>query len=251
MMEAIRRALAMEEEHMFFQGSSIQIPEPTSSTPFYTPPITPTDVGPTTPFTAGPVGTQVVATATGAPSTTTVVQGTKRLTKEEEAYRRKNMCFKCNGKWGPDHTCAIKGKLFLIVDVDDEDDIGVDTGWQGRKLIEEAQDAPQISLNALTGISTLQTMRTHVLLKGVKVTTLIDSGSTHNFVDMRLVKHLQLMADPNSKFVVQVANGETVESQGKCETVPLQFPNVITPVDVLLLRLIGCDLVLGVQWFVL
>lgn len=87
-----------------------------------------------------------------------------------------------------------------------------------------------------------------VLLKGVQVTALIDSRSTHNFIDMRLAKYLQLIPDPNSRFMVQVANGEKTESQGKCAEIPLQFPNVVTPVDFLLLRLTGCDLVLGVQW---
>ena len=49
---------------------------------------------------------------------------------------------------------------------------------------------PTISCHALAGISTPQTLKIEGYIKKNKVTTLIDSGSTHNFIHCKLAKVL-------------------------------------------------------------
>lgn len=47
----------------------------------------------------------------------------------------------------------------------------------------------------------------------------MDFGSTHNFIDCKLVKQLQLSVDPSCKLKVMVANGVQLATQGLCHYV--------------------------------
>jgi hypothetical protein len=55
---------------------------------------------------------------------------------------------------------------------------------------------PLISLNALTGFSTPQTLKLIGYIKHKKVITLVDSGNTHNFI------HHHLSQEVNCLFVL-------------------------------------------------
>ena len=50
------------------------------------------------------------------------------------------------------------------------------------------EDHPEISLHALAGVTTPQTMQVRVFFKIIPLTLLIDSGSTYNFIDPRITK---------------------------------------------------------------
>ena len=53
---------------------------------------------------------------------------------------------------------------------------------------------PTISCHALAGISTPQTLKIEGYIKKKKVTVLIDSGSTHNFIHCKLAKVLLFLS---------------------------------------------------------
>lgn len=128
-------------------------------------------------------------------------------------------------KNGGQNTSKMKGKLFLILDADEEES-WMDNGWAWTEGIVNSIETPQISLNALTGVSMPQTMRMQVVIKGIGVTALIDIVSTHNYMDPRIVKRLRIPLTEGHSFLVKVANGETIKSQRKCNGVLLRFPNV-------------------------
>ena len=50
---------------------------------------------------------------------------------------------------------------------------------------------------------------------------LIDSGSTHNFIDATLVSHLHIPVDTSQILKVKVANGEVIRTRGMCREVPV------------------------------
>lgn len=56
--------------------------------------------------------------------------------------------------------------------------------------LEAIRADPEISLHALTGSLNLKTMRVVGIVGGQKVVILIDSGSTHNFLDHFIVKRV-------------------------------------------------------------
>jgi hypothetical protein len=63
--------------------------------------------------------------------------------------------------------------LFVIEVLDDDDDVN------------SPDQAPTISLHALTGIQPLatRTMQLPIEINGIRLVDLLNSGSTHNFVD--------------------------------------------------------------------
>ena len=71
------------------------------------------------------------------------------------------------------HRTSSFHRLLTLALEDDEGDSGAD---------EPATDEPQISVHAITGIRTSETMQVCIQLGGISLLTLLDSGSTHNFV---------------------------------------------------------------------
>ena len=70
---------------------------------------------------------------------------------------------------------------------------------------------PIISLHALSGTDGFQTMRIHGHVKNQKLVILIDTGSTHNFVDQTVIKRVGGHLQAISNFMVTVANGEKIK----------------------------------------
>ena len=77
---------------------------------------------------------------------------------------------------------------------------------------------------------------------------LIDSVSTHNFINATLVSHLHINVDTSQVLEVKVANGDLIKTQGVCEEVPILLLGHEFLVHLHVLLMGGCDLVLGTQW---
>lgn len=104
----------------------------------------------------------------------------KRLSRVEmEERRAMGLCYNCDEKFEPGHRCK---KLFWLeaIQEDTMDD-----------------DEPAISLHAISGTQNAQTMQVEGNINGLPLLVLIDSGSTHSFVNEALIHQLQIQA-PNS-----------------------------------------------------
>jgi hypothetical protein len=113
---------------------------------------------------------QPMLTASSSP--TTVLH----FTPTEIAQRRKdNKCFHCEELFTPGHKQHCK-QLFVMEVIQDDDD--------GRE--QELYSAElTISIAALTGIQPRRgsMMQVYITVQGAVLWALLDSGSTHNFVD--------------------------------------------------------------------
>ena len=89
-------------------------------------------------------------------------------------------------KFALGHWCK---KLFLIGGCWPKEDSG-----DGIGDIEEKEDSDklEISLHAMAGSPTPQTMQIHGVINQQSLVVLIDSGSTHNFIEERLAEKLGL-----------------------------------------------------------
>ncbi|KAM1079465.1 hypothetical protein ACFX2B_014021 [Malus domestica] len=96
--------------------------------------------------------------------------------------------------------------------------------------------------------TTVKTMKVIGLVNGQQVTVLLDSGSTHNFVDSRLLKKFAWHTQPTKPFEVIIADGGKVSSSGCYTDAALSIGGYECGVDLYSLPLGGCDIVLGVQW---
>ena len=77
---------------------------------------------------------------------------------------------------------------------------------------------------------------------------LIDSGSTHNFINERIAELLQLPMVPIEPFNVKVANGDPLKCQERFENVSVLLQGIPSTLTLYSLPLIGLDMVLGVYW---
>ena len=77
---------------------------------------------------------------------------------------------------------------------------------------------------------------------------LIDSGSTHDFLDVALWKVLQLPISTQDCFEVKVANGTVLKIEKVCLDVQLKIQGTSFGVDLNVLPLGGRDVVLSTQW---
>ena len=68
-------------------------------------------------------------------------------------------------------------------------------------------DVPSISLQAVFGITAAHTSRVVGFIMNEPVNILVDSGSTHNFIDSELALKLGLQGQDSKPFDVMVANG--------------------------------------------
>ncbi|XP_068667473.1 uncharacterized protein [Aristolochia californica] len=122
---------------------------------------------------------------------------------EMEDRRSKGLCYNCDEQYTFGHQCK---KLFwLEIDNEEEDVLEVE-----QVEVEE----PAISLNAITGLKSTKTMQVCTLVQGQPLLSLVDSGTTHNFLSLTAAQHLQLEIEPQPIVTVLVANGDKVPSYG-------------------------------------
>ncbi|XP_061375386.1 uncharacterized protein LOC133317533 [Gastrolobium bilobum] len=107
---------------------------------------------------------------------------------------------------------------------------------------------PQISLHALSGVMIPQTLRFTSYIGKFEMSLLVDGGSTHNFLQPKVVAALNLPMSSDQQFDVMVGNGQILKCEGFCQAVPVQIQQHIFLVDFYVLPIQGADMVLGVQW---
>jgi hypothetical protein len=145
------------------------------------------------------------------PSATTVVKPTaniKRLSSAEITQRRKDgQCFHCDEFFTNGHKLVCK-QLFTIEVLEEDDDHTPPT---------DAID-PTIPIHVLTGIKphSRKMMQLHVDINGTRLLALLDSGSTHNFVDLDIADRAGIKLEGHSGLQVAVANGDRVHNPGCC-----------------------------------
>ena len=92
-------------------------------------------------------------------------------------------------------------------------------------------------------------MQVQLSINGYDFLTLLDSGSTHNFIDSDTTVdlNLQCTSAPNS-LKVEVANGDQISNVGIYNNLPVQIDTESFIIDYYSIKLGGYDFVLGVNW---
>jgi hypothetical protein len=187
-------------------------------------------------------GTNSSASATPGSSKSTLVASSlprRCLSQAEMAQRRtEGLCYNCDEKFVVGHRCK---KLFVL-EIADSDDKAVDEDIECSAL-KFVGDTPSISLHTVTGVRTrgYQTMKVYVTIGDAIAIALLDSGSTHNFIDVDMARRVGVPIRPSRGLSVVVANGDRIASPGKA---PAQSVHI----DLYALPLGDYDMVLGVQW---
>jgi hypothetical protein len=170
--------------------------------------------------------------------------------------KEKGLCYFCDEKYHQGHKCS-RPKLYLIEGMEFKGD--GEEGWEeeGEETFNQLDtdeipavqqaDLLGISLHAIAGAPSPKTMRLVGKIGTCSVIVLIDTGSTHSFVDVNVAKRAKLQVE-EGQLEVQVANGDTLPCQGCCKAVLLKMQSCKVLANLFLLTLGGCDVVLGVDW---
>jgi hypothetical protein len=85
-------------------------------------------------------------------------------------------------------------------------------------------------------------------IKNKKVTILIDSGSTHNFINYKLEKDLNCFLYHAPEFQVMIANGGTINCSRKFHSINLNTGEYFLDSPMISIQMGGVDVVIRVQW---
>ncbi|XP_074282563.1 uncharacterized protein LOC141607104 [Silene latifolia] len=178
--------------------------------------------------------------------------------KEVQERRAKNLYFNCNETWAPNHKCTTQLHSIQVLTLEADEGDGSDSGEGLAEGLEQSVQSvqywqedtvpPLISLNVIHGNASYQTMRVTGKMKGNPIHILIDSGSTHNFLDTTTTHKLGCQIKSTCPFMVTVANGETIISKSMCQGFKWHIQGHGFATDVKLVPLGGCEMVLGIQW---
>ncbi|VFR02789.1 unnamed protein product [Cuscuta campestris] len=165
----------------------------------------------------------------------------RRLSFVEKKERdAKGLCYNCDEKWVKGHRC---GRFLLLLE-DDEDTEDSAPSPADDTVI----SADVSSLHSLAGVSAPRSLRLSGMLSEVVVDVLIDSGSTHNFIQPSIVEKLRLSVREVAPFRVYVGNGASLVCTHQCCNLDILLQGFCFTVDVFVLPIHGPNMVLGVQW---
>lgn len=189
----------------------------------------------------------------------------RKLTATEMATRKeKGLCFNCDEQFTPGHRCNKPKFLCLLIndpeECDSDDpyitdypplplpDLNPNLSANHPHDINPDISNPTISLHALEGHNHPSTIRIQTSINGKTLIALIDGGSTHNFMQQRLAKHLAIPIEPSRHLSVTVGNGDSLSCEGFCSQVPVVMNEQHFNINFHLLPIYGADIVLGVDW---
>lgn len=105
-----------------------------------------------------------------------------------------------------------------------------------------------VSLQAFSGVTGYLTIRVTGYHEKRLLQVLIDTGSTHNFIDQDIAKRLGCKASPIVEQCISVVDGRKVQTSSLCRNMQWLLQGTTFSSDFMLLLLGNIDIVLGVQW---
>ena len=127
----------------------------------------------------------------------------------------KGLCYYCDAPYDINHKCSFKEPQLFTVEVPGLDEVDAAVVELEEQEVEQELD-PCISLSALSGGQSFHTMRIKVMVGNLPVHTLIDSGSTHNFLDIHLAKKLGCRSEKMEGQSIMIADGNQLICQDIC-----------------------------------
>ena len=155
--------------------------------------------------------------------------------------RRQGLCYNCDEPYVRGHKCP---KLFYleVTDFDDVDD-------SEQPIAEEPEDHPPlISLHAIAGLTTNDTMKVNVKIGESVLCALLDSGSSSNFISLEAAENIGLHLHDSKGASVIVANGDRVACRGLARDVATRIGSEFFAIECYTIPLDCFDMVLGISF---
>lgn len=118
----------------------------------------------------------------------------------------KVLCYYCDEKFTPKHFHKYKKTTLFSMDFEEETELEMVLNNQ-EEVEHLDREVVQISINAIAGISDYTTMKVKGMHGKKTLYVLIDSGSTHNFIDSKVAELLGCRVREAGRAKVAVADG--------------------------------------------
>jgi predicted aspartyl protease len=105
-----------------------------------------------------------------------------------------------------------------------------------------------LSLNAIVGTQNNKVIHLVVLVNNQVISILVDSGSSHTFLNESMLLRLACKVTTVPKMIVKVANGDIVFSDREVKDFHWWIQGHTFKVDAKILDLAAYDLILGMDW---
>jgi hypothetical protein len=179
--------------------------------------------------------------------------GTLWRNKQLRDYRKaNNLGYSCGEKFEPGHSevCTKREKPHVNAMIVNHLDKELDEEPLNEIAIEELlnEDFCELSLNALAGTESANSIKLHTTVKNKTMLTLVDSGSSHSFVSVHFVHMANLPTTPIPKQKVKLANGEWMTAAQQVPDLTWYIQGHTFTYSMIVLDLLPYDSILGYDW---
>ncbi|KAL5716809.1 hypothetical protein ACHQM5_009929 [Ranunculus cassubicifolius] len=204
----------------------------------------------TAPVSSNPLVSRIVGSVDMNKQGTVLHSGRKLTPIQIQERRAKGLCYNCDEAWSINHKCTSKQLFYIAGDSDESPDVSDTASVPAPSDASAPVIIPEvaISLQALSGNTSYQTLMLKGKVKNRELTMLIDTGSTHNFLDANTANALGCICSSIPSHQLLVAGGSHLTCDKVCQNFSWEINGVRFISDVRILPLGGCEFVLGVQW---
>lgn len=165
-----------------------------------------------------------------------------------KAYRKsKGLCFTCGERWGRDHKCASTVQLHVMEELlealqEDDDPVGDD-------IVAEAEGTLMaVSSQAIAGVESSKSIRVRGWVQGLELLMLVDSGSTHSFIDEQVARKLAGIQTLSHPVQIKITDGGTMQCDRSIPNCNWWIQGCSFRTEFRVLQLGGYDAILGMDW---
>uniref|UniRef100_A0A453QMI9 Retrotransposon gag domain-containing protein n=1 Tax=Aegilops tauschii subsp. strangulata TaxID=200361 RepID=A0A453QMI9_AEGTS len=200
---------------------------------------------PTSPGTPAPDGRRSPDSARIAIGVPSVDDKLKTL----RAYRRaRGLCFTCGERWGQGHTCAATVPLHVVEELVGMLTVPASPESAASQDNSEEEDLCLLSTAATSGTESPRAFRMLGTLQGKSLLMLVDSGSSHSFINSEIAKdwpEVQAMSKP---LRVRVADGAVTVCNTEVPGCEYHIQGHVFQSTLKLFPLRSYDMILGMDW---
>ncbi|XP_031472818.1 uncharacterized protein LOC116245329 [Nymphaea colorata] len=197
-----------------------------------------------------------------------------------EEYRRKGLCYRCEGKWDKYHKCPAYFRVQVISDEESssctDSDSSSSASYESssssseeevvqkrrikktEKKKEVAKEETPAKEEKPTEAESLQSMqdpnkpnsfRVFGRINGKKILILLDNGATRNFLTEEAAKKCKVPLESSSPQTIVVGGGLRLKFLNEGKNMEVVIKKKPFKIDFLVIPLDGVDLILGMPWF--
>jgi len=133
---------------------------------------------------------------------------------------------------------------------EDVEESDMDTSTEQPLVVHDGNNRPHASVSAVIGVADYTTMKVRDTHAKRVIFVLLDTGSTHNFMDPKTAELLGVKLSSAGCSTVYVADGSQLGVRSKVDKFKWEFHGSNFQADFMVIPLGNCDVVLGVQWLV-